>query len=218
MPRIWAGVLSLQLMAGVAKAQTPPVARPPVAVPQQATSERRDEPRPWRRRPFSVAAVGGIATPWGLLGLSAELVPLEHVSIGGGVGTNLLGWQLAAMARARFTPQHRFTFYLGAGYSQGRHDQFEGNRDGVFSLLTGPLSSMGHTSDRGHEWKTARWLNLELGFERRENRLELRGFVGTALLLNPGAGVVDSPDDTESAVFAVRHVLVYAGLALGSAL
>jgi len=203
----------LQAMSGVAMAQSPPP--PPAAV---ATPQHPAPPHPWRSRPVAFDAVLGIATPWGLAGLSAEYAPLEWLSMGGGVGTNLLGWQLAAMARARLTPARRGSFYVGAGYSQGRHSQFEGNRDGVLSILTGPLTAMGHDAKRGHEWRIARWLNFELGGERREERgLDLRGFVGGAFLLNPGAGVVASPDSS-AAVLPTRGFMLYAGTALGFSL
>lgn len=195
------------------------MAQSPPPEPAAVASEQQSEPpHPWQRRPLSVDAVLGIATPWGLGGLSAEYAPIEQLSIGGGIGTNLLGWQYVTMARARFTPEAGSSFYVGAGYSQGRHDQSESNRDGVFSLFTGPLTAMGHDSERGHEWRVARWLNAELGVDRREPRgLDVRGFVGSAFLLNPGAGSVASPS-SDARVLPIRDFMLYAGTALGFSL
>lgn len=213
MARRWAVVVALHTVSGVAMAQSPPAAPTVVAAEQHP---REEPPQPWRRRPLAFDAVLGIATPWGLAGLSAEYAPIDRLSISGGIGTNLIGWQLAGMARLRFTPEQQSSFYFGAGYSQGKHEQSASNRDGVFSVLTGPLSSMSHTSVRGHTWQTARWLNAELGVERREKQgLDVRGFVGCAFLLNPGQGVAAPPYQTPSELLSTREFMVYAGTALG---
>lgn len=217
MRRAWALVLAIQAFSEVAAAQSPPREPPAVAPEQQSVAL----PHPWQHRPFAFDAVVGIATPYGLAGLSAEYAPIEHLSFGGGVGTNLFGWQLAGMARLRFTPQQQSSIYTGLGYSQGKHQQWDGNHDGVFSLLTGPWTSMGHDTRRGRTWETARWLNVELGFERRRPRaLDLRLFLGGAFLLNPGAGVADerSNSDDRSEVVPLRGVMIYAGMALGLAI
>jgi hypothetical protein len=217
MMRLWARAALLMLVSEVAMAQQPPPAAAPVAIEQHPSPPTPTESdHPFRRRPFAVDAVLGIATPWGLAGVSAEYAPIEHLSLSGGVGTNLIGWQFAGMARARFTPERQSSFYLGAGYSQGKHEQYAGNRDGAFSLLTGPLTSMGHNPERGHSWQTARWLNTELGVERREPRgLDVRGFLGSAFLLNADAGVAEPPDASQSALLPTREFMIYVGTALG---
>ena len=200
-------------------AQSPPT--PPLAVAAQQQSPPPTDPHPWRSRPFALDAVLGIATPWGLAGASAEYAPIEQLSLAAGAGTNLSGWQIAAMARARFTAPQRTSFYVGAGYSQGRHFQSDANHDGVFSVLTGPLTAIGHDTRRSREWKTARWFNLELGFDRREQRgFDMRLFAGSAFLLNPDAGVADEPSGSEdrSPAIPLRGFMIYAGTALGFAL
>lgn len=200
-------------------AQSPPRSRAAVAAEQHRDLAAREAPHPWRERPFALDAMLGIAHPLGLVGVSAEYAPIEYVSLGGGVGSNLLGWQLAGMARARFTPEARGSFYVGGGYSQGRHIQAEGTRDGVFSLFLGPLTAMGHDRERGHDWHIARWLNAELGAEqRRASGFDLRGFVGFAFLLNPNQGVPAPPDNSQSRLLPVRDWMLYAGTALGFAL
>jgi hypothetical protein len=213
MRRLWVWVAGIQTFSGGAWAQSAAPASPPVATQQQVETE---PPHPWRSRPFAFDAVLGIATPWGLTGLAAEYAPIEHLSVGGGIGTNLLGWQLASMARVRFTPQLPSSCYFGAGYSQGRHSQSESTRDGVFSLFVGPLTAMGHDSKRGHDWRIARWVNAELGIERRERRgFDVRGFVGGAFLLNPSAGVPARSYDDRSTLLPTRDFMLYAGTALG---
>jgi hypothetical protein len=158
----------------------------------------------------------GIATPWGLAGLAPEYAPIEQLSVGGGVGTNLFGWQLAGMARVRLTPERSSSFYFGAGYSQGRHHQAEGTRDGVLSLFIGPLTAMSHVTRRERDWQTARWVNAEIGVERREPRgFDVRGFVGSAFLLNPSAGVAAPAYDDQSTALPTRGFMLYAGTALG---
>jgi len=217
MRRAWVCWAVVQTSAGAAMAQSRPQEAPPVA-PQQQPAEL---PHPWRERPLAFDATLGIATPYGLAGLSAEYAPIEHLSFSAGVGTNIYGWQLAGMTRLRFTPEQRSSIYAGAGYSQGKHEQWEGNHDGVFSLFLGPMTANGHNPKRGHTWETARWLNFELGLERREARgVDARVFGGSAFLLNPGAGVVDEPSNGayQSDVLAVRGLMIYAGAALGFAL
>ena len=204
----------------MATAQPPPPGNTGVASEAQPGTTKTDiPPHPWRERPLAVNATIGVAQPLGLLGISAEYAPFEYLSLGGGVGSNLLGWQLAGMARARFTPEDQSSLYVGASYSQGRHNQGEGNRDGVFSVFVGPLASMGHNPRRGHDWQTARWLNVELGHERRaQNGFDLRVFAGFAFLLNAAAGVPDPPDNNQSPLLAVRDWMLYAGTSFGFAL
>jgi hypothetical protein len=214
MRREWAFVTMLQALPEVAAAQSPPREPPPVAPEQQPAAL----PHPWRSRPLAFDAVLGIATPYGAAGLSADYAPIEHLSLGGGIGTNVYGWQLAGMARLRFTPEQRSSVYAGAGYSQGRHYQWDGNRDGVFSLVLGPMTANGHDTRRSRTWETARWLNFELGIERRQPRgFDLRFFTGGAFMLNPSASEAAKPStsDDRSDVVPVRGVMIYAGTALG---
>jgi hypothetical protein len=217
MRRTWVWLLALQSITGAAAAQSPASSGASGAEQQHPSAPAPpDAPHPWRGHPVALHGVLGIATPWGLAGLSAELTPFEYVSVGGGVGSNLLGWQLAAMARARFTPERRSSFYLGAGYSQGVHEQSASSRDGALSLFTGPLTSMGHNPKRGHDWSPARWVNTELGIERREaNRIDVRGFLGVAFLLNADAGVAAPPNASQSELLPTRDFMLYAGAALG---
>ena len=217
MARVLGTLLSLPMAA---LAQARPQASTPVTTEQHPARLHGDEPyHAWRERPLAVDATLGIATPLGLAGVSAEYAPFEYASFGAGVGTNLIGWQLAAMGRARYTPEEGQTLYVGAGYSQGRHSQSEGNRDGLFSLVLGPLSAMGHNPKRGHDWRTARWLNLEAGQERRTaGGLDVRGFIGCAILLNRDAGIPAPPDNNQSALLPVRELMLFAGAAIGFAL
>jgi hypothetical protein len=127
--------------------------------------------------------------------------------------------QLAAMARVRFTPEKRSSFFLGAGYSQGHHYQSHGVQDGVFSLFTAPLSSMSHNSYRELEWSTARWVNIEVGGERREpGGLDIRGFVGCAILLNSEDGVLSPKQDEYDQTISARGAMIYLGTAMGYSL
>jgi hypothetical protein len=207
---IWALVVSSVSVSGAA-AESSSV--PPVAGVQQS------EPHPWQARPFAIDGVIGIATPFGLAGVSVEYAPVEALSLGGGLGTNLVGLQLAGMARLRFTPEQRSSLFFGAGYSQGAHYQGHGVQDGVLSLITGPLAQNSHNSHRYLEWSTARWINLEVGGERRnESGFDARGFVGIAILLNADDGVLSERREMYDRSISPRAAMVYAGTALGYAL
>ena len=216
----WPGLMAILCVPGVAAAQSPPPTLAGVASDSHLPTAKSDaSPHPWRERPFALDLTVGVAQPLGLIGMSAEYAPFEYLSLGTGVGSNLLGWQLAGMARARFTPEARSSPYVGASYSQGRHNQGESNRDGVLSVFVGPLASMGHNPRRGHDWQTARWLNVEFGHERRaQNGFDLRVFAGFAFLLNAAAGVPDPPDNNQSPLLAVRDWMLYAGTSFGFAL
>lgn len=210
MRRLGALGFSLLSFSEVAAAQSP------MSTPDTVVGEQQSDPHPWRARPFALDAVLGIATPFGLAGIAADFAPSEYVSLSGGVGSNLFGMQLATMARVRFSPEKRNSFFLGAGYSQGHHHQSHGLQDGVFSLFTGPFSSMSHNSYRDLEWSTARWVNIEVGAERRESGgLDIRGFIGCAILLNSEDGVLSPKQGEYDQAISARGAMIYIGTAMG---
>ena len=78
---------------------------------------------------------------------------------------------------------------------------------------------MGHSSYRGHDWQTARWVNVELGGEQvRTGGFALRGFVGGAFLINADDGVTSRDYGTQEEILSVRAWMIYAGGAFGYAL
>jgi hypothetical protein len=194
-------------------------AQVPAAERASAVVERQHEPHPWRARPFAIDALIGIASPVGVAGLAIDYAPVEALSLSAGAGTNLFGWQISGMLRWRFNPERRTSLSLGAGYSQGAHHQARGTQDGVFSVLTGPLSSMGEDNLQERDWRVARWLNVELGVERREERgVDARGFAGVAFLLDPDDNALAPPQDQYDRPIEVRAFMVYLGGAFGYAL
>lgn len=211
----WFGLVGLGVSAvsGVAAAQVPSTPAPAVA------GEQHSDPHPWQARPFALDAMLGIATPVGLAGFSAEYAPVEAVSVSASAGTNLQGLQLGGMVRCRLHPERRTSLYVGLGYSQGRHYQDNGVQDGVLSLFTAPLQSMGEDRYQGRDWRVARWLNVELGGEQRQsNGIDARGFVGGALLVNPSENVVEAPWGEYQTPIDVRGFMVYVGGAFGYAI
>jgi hypothetical protein len=176
----------------------------------------------WAERPFAADAVLGFATPVGEAGGTVDYALVPRLSLGGGVGTNLQGLQLAGGARFRFTPQRPASLFAGAWYSQGPFDQGVGTRYGIVSaVLHGAERLTDHARPTPwRRWDQARWVNLELGGEeRRPGGFDARGFCGVALLLNPKSNreqldvVVDhgpAPD--------VVPVLLYVGAAFGFSL
>lgn len=214
---IWTSALLLVSVPGVAAAQSQLTEGPGVASEQQEKTAR--EPHPWRARPFAIDALIGIASPVGLAGLAAEYAPIEALSLSAGAGSNWFGWQLAGMLRWRFNPERRTSWSLGVGYSQGAHHQQRGTQDGVFSLFTAPFASMGENNSQDRDWRVARWLNLELGVERREERgVDVRGFLGAAILLNPSDNVLAPPLDEYDRPIEVRGLMLYLGGAFGYAI
>jgi hypothetical protein len=158
----------------------------------------------------------GIATPTGNVGIWADFAAIEYVSISAGLGFNVEGTQLAGMLRGRLLPERHNTPFIGVGYSQGPHLQAMGVQDGVVSVLLAPLASMGEDRHQARHWETARWLNVEGGWEHRsDSGFDLRVFLGLATLLNPGQNRVDTPNNGYDTPIEVRKAMAYLGAAVG---
>lgn len=180
-------------------------------------------PRPfeaWAQRPFAADLSLALASPLGIAGLSLEYAPIRQLSLGAGVGTGLWGAQLAGLTRVRFYQTRHGAFFAGGGYSQGPYRQWETNRYGLLSVPQGFLSANGEQGNPpGRWWKTARWLNLELGVEQRqEGGLDARGFAGVEVLLNPSQNRVDDSPYDDRPPFDVVPVIFYFGAAFGYSL
>ena len=216
----WRLLLGVGATHGVAQAQAVRTGAESVAAEQQLEVERpAPEPHsPWAAKPFAIDLHLGIATPLGGVGISTEYAVIPALSLSAGVGASGSGWQAAGMLRARFTPYRPRSLFVGAGYSQGRHEQSPANRYGAFSFVS-VLSAMGHDAPaRGHVWEPARWLNLEFGGEKRAaSGVDLRGTGGVTILLNPGDAAVVGPVGPDDRIDDIGHWMVYGGLAVGLA-
>ncbi len=209
----------------MAAAQSPPEGSASVVAEQHS-----EAPQPptvysgWAERRLALDANVGLATPLGLLGVSLEYAPIRWVSLGAGVGTNLEGPQFAGMLRVRFTPNRPTSLFVGGGYSQGRFSQGLLTRYGMLSIPQGVLDAGGERpATPWRRWKRARWLNLELGGEKRsDGGFDVRGFGGVALLLNSGSNTVDKvehvPGFETPPPVGVVPIVLYLGAAFGFSL
>lgn len=185
-----------------------------------AAAEEPSQPfEAWARRPFAADLNLALASPLGLLGASLEYAPIRYVSLGGGVGTSLDGPQLAALCRARFYESKVGAFFFGGGYSQGPYRQTYANRYGVLSLAEWLHYQTAHDSrPPSRYWRTARWLNLDAGWElRRQDGVDVRAFGGVELLLNRHGDQVQQHDADNPPKKLVPWV-VYVGAAFGYSL
>lgn len=155
-----------------------------------------------------VEGSGGLATPLGLVGLSAEVRPLDRVAIAAGVGYGFTGFQISAMSRVDVIQAGESALAIGAGLSIGQYSE------GQWLRVPG---TTGYT----HDWDWARWANVEISATRwlnANNRLRL--FAGASTLLNPGDSSCTAEDeDGEFSCgpgerFEDHRVLPYLGAAI----
>jgi hypothetical protein len=223
----WRVALAVGAASGVAAAQSPAPAGDRVAAEPQSHEAPAATPlatsSAWVERPFAIDGSIGLGMPLGNLGVSLEYAPIRWVSLGAGVGTNIDGRQLAGMVRFRFTPNKPASLFAGGGYSQGPWRQGLANRYGLLSVPEGMFES---TAERPgtpwRSWKRGRWINLELGGEKRQdNGFDVRGFGGVALLLNSDQNTVDPVDQNSPDTpppLKVVPLVVYFGAGFGFSL
>ena len=180
--------------------------------------ERRFEA--WATRPFALDLNLALSSPLGLAGASLEYAPIRYVSLGGGVGTNFEGLQLAGMLRVRVVQLATGALFVGGGYSQGPFRQWYGNHYGLLSAPKALFASMGHDSPPPDRyWERARWANVEAGIEaRRDSGLDVRGFAGIELLLNPKQNQIGKQYPGDPQPLDVVPVVVYFAAAIGFSL
>lgn len=128
------------------------------------------DPDAYVERPLAVSAQAGVGTPLGFYGVAVDFAVLSRISIQAGVGSGLVGTQVATQLRARVVRIGTGWFSIGAGVSEGHYEY----RDPFIGIEYEPT-----TVDR------AFWANGELSLERRT----LGGF---DVRVYAGAGVVFS--------------------------
>jgi|GEM_PF-2026690 len=218
-----AGAVTLTHMVSSADAaRAPQVSSADDAVVGESHGEAQQPappPDPWTARPLSIELHLGVATPTGGVGLMADYSFAPWLSLGCGVGTNIVGPAGACMARARaVAARDDGAFYFGVGVSGGRHLQSETIRLGAASIFLGALQSMAHRTPRSDlTWEFAKWINFEIGREvRTDGGAVYRMYLGGAALLNPSAGVPGTNWQRDGVVEA-NVFMLYAGFALGRA-
>jgi hypothetical protein len=184
------------------------VASAPQGAPSDTTSA--DDPA---NHPLTLSLDLGIAMPVGAAGVTLEYSPIRALGFGCGVGTNLVGVEVACGVRGRLVTKKSYSFTLSSGLSEGRHVQNESTRLGLFGLVLGPLMQSGHTTYLERTWQHAYWWYGDIGIENRgSDRLFSRVFVGASLLANPGQGVLAAPRDSHDTATPLASVLVYGGV------
>jgi hypothetical protein len=175
----------------------------------------------WATRPFSIELHLGIATPLGLGGVMLEVAPVRWVSLGCGIGTNVVGVEVACMSRVRAFVRAERAFNLGVGVSGGSYMQSKPTRYGALAPLLGAMDSMGESPwPSEYYWERALWLNAELGYEsRHQSGGSFRVYIGLGKLLNPADATPDpsGPDPGQHRKFERWDALPYAGVAWGYA-
>jgi hypothetical protein len=152
----------------------------------------------------------GVATPVGGAGLTLDVLPIDWLAIGAGVGTNGEGPEFETMARGRLRlgPPTYLTFGTGvslAHYTGHDHNGLD-SRDPF-----GDLTSENTVSYA--VWPHAVFWNNELGVEAGAGHIVLRGYLGYASILNRSGYTC-----TEGYLRcnpAAASPLVYLGFAIG---
>lgn len=165
------------------------------------------------KHPLTLSLDLGIAMPVGAAGVTLEYAPIRALGFGCGVGTNLVGVEVACGARGRLVLNNSYSLTLASGLSGGRHVQNESTRLGLFGLVLGPLMQSGHSTYLERTWQRAYWWYGDIGIENRvSDRVFSRVFVGASLLTNPGQGVLAAPRDSHDEATTLASVLVYGGV------
>jgi hypothetical protein len=185
------------------------------AQPAEPQSAARDD---FTEHPVTIEWRGGIASPTGLFGGALSYSPIPQIGLDCGAGTNLRGLQLACGLRARlmlggspssasaFARGRRRAITLTSGVSTGPYVDTHALQKVTWVDGEGP-------ADRSYT--RAYWWNTDLGVEGRYEGAVVRGFVGVALLQNPGAGtdLVSGNQRAEPPTTAIWYVGIGLGVA-----
>lgn len=140
-----------------------------------AAAAEASEPRApkFSDHPLAIEARSGLATSVGLIGVVAELTPLDWLTLGGGVGDNGYGAILGAHLRLRpliFEPTRHASLTaltLESAYSRGRHGGFD------FDPTFGGLCEGSPDDPKSQCYRPSLvpqridWFQLEVGVENR---------------------------------------------------
>jgi len=127
-------------------------------------SNANAEPDAYVERPLALCAQVGLGTPLGFYGIAADYAVHPNISIEAGVGSGLVGTQVAAQVRARVAQLDSNWLSLGVGVSEGHYE----HREPFFGIEYAPT-----VVDRAY------WANAELSFERRTlGGFQVRAYAG----------------------------------------
>lgn len=189
-------LLALPLAPGAASADPEP--------------EVSDDPEPEVSTPpslynrlLSVELIGGIDTPYGLIGGSVRLAPIDFLVIDAGAGVSRDGVRVAG-GLSLVAPQDHFAFVVRIGAAGG------------------PLEwESGGTQPQHRHWNFTAFIDASLGLEYRfDEGITGRLFVGVENDLIDSADTcyfVESPDDACDVAGGSHPTRIYLGLAIGYA-
>jgi hypothetical protein len=150
---------------------------------------------PWDKV-FAFEGHLGVGTPVGMLGLTVELSPTRWLTVAGGGGIGISGFQWAAMPRLRLIAHTRGSVQLGAGVSGGGYTYHMPFAD---------------------DWENqhALWVNAEVSYQfRAYNGFQVRPYLGASVMSNPGEiRGAQRPVETGD----MGTWLLYTGVAIGAA-
>ena len=157
----------------------------------------------------------GIATPYGAVGVSLDVVPVSWLGLEAGVGTNFDSAEFAFMPRLRIAPGKQMTthFTLGAGVSYLR--RYYGHEQNGLTGFMRVFESMAEGRIQLTLWQPAYFANLELGGESRRGHVVARGYLGFTHLINASQYSCTAGDFACTPSAATN--LVYLGGSLGYA-
>jgi len=198
--------------ASVAPANAPGATESGEAAPATSARDAHDLAS---EHPVALCAHMGIATPYGALGLSLDVVPVSWLGLEAGVGTNFDSAEFAFMPRLRVAPGKQktthFTFGVGASYLR----RYYGHEQNGLAGFMRVFESMAEGSIQLTLWRPAYFANFELGGEFRRGHVVARSYIGFAHLINQDAYTCTAGDFACTPTAAVN--LVYLGGSLGYA-
>ena len=153
----------------------------------------------------------GIATPVGGAGLTLDVLPVDWLALGAGVGTNGEGPEFETMARARLRLGPPIYFTFGSGVSLAHYTGHDHNGLASQDLLI--LDTLSENTISYAVWPHALFWNNELGLEMGAGHFALRGYLGYASILNRSG--YTCTEGYRPCNPAAASTLFYLGFALG---
>ena len=153
----------------------------PAAAPVPSDEPARDVAA---EHPVALCAHMGVATPYGALGLSLDVVPISWLGLEAGVGTNFDSAEFAFMPRLRVAASKQKTTHLtfGAGVSYLR--RYYGHEQNGLAGFMRVFESMAEGTVQLTLWQPAYFANFEFGGEFRRGHIVGRGYLGFTHLIN----------------------------------
>ena len=207
----WIAVLLLLNQASAAEALSSPSNTPSPSSHRAAVAAEPPRPNEFAR-PVTIESRFGFGTPVGAFGGAVSYSPIPAFGVDCGAGVNKVGLQLACALLARLVLNQSdrknsgsLALTLSSGFSTG---PFVDNHElAKLTAVDGPGAA-------SRSYQRAYWWNTDVGVEQRYERLVLRVFAGSGMLLNPDAGT-DIIVTGNERIEGPSTSLFYLGLGIG---